>query len=335
MKKNRYFLLFAAGLLVCQVKAQDIHFSQYFNAPLTVSPSNTGNYDGDWRVMGIYRSQWKRIDKPFVTNSIGADKNFYVFNQRISGGILIINDKSAGTLNVQKILVSGAYHKELDIHNFHGGLQLGRVSKSIRPSEETYPNQFNRATGLFDPELPSGETQLQESLSYFDINIGGGYHIKLDKFTPFISLALFHVNTPKESFINDNKLKSRKAINIGAMYDVNQNFSVEPGFLLMTTAKANEFLLGSNLHYKLDPNPVSFTSVYAGIHYRDGINRISDAYFLTAGVKYKSYTVGISYDRNISDLSIATDHRGAFEISFIYQALKTRLQKIEIPCDRY
>jgi hypothetical protein len=40
-------------------KGQDIHFSQYYASPLSLNPANTGNYDGDWRLMNSYRQQWK------------------------------------------------------------------------------------------------------------------------------------------------------------------------------------------------------------------------------------------------------------------------------------
>ncbi len=318
------------------LKAQDIHFSQFFNAPLTVSPSNTGNFDGDWRFTSNYRSQWKRIDTPFLTQSFGFEKQIHLYNERLSGGLLIINDKSAGTLNVMKAMISGAYHKRISIHNFHAGIQAGYITKRISPLEETFPNQFNWNSGQFDPSLPNNEIQLQDKLSYFDLNIGAGYHIKLKKFVPHVNLALFHFNKPKESFFdNGNKLKSRKVINGGVTYEINEIYAIDPGFLLMTTLNANSFLLGSNIIYKLESTAVSVTSIYAGLFYRDGIKRNMDAYFITAGLNYKNYSVGVSYDRNVSSLHTATDYRGAFEISFIYKAINTRLKKVEIPCDRY
>ena len=39
-------------------KAQDIHFSQWMFSPLNLNPGETGAYEGDYRVVGNYRSQW-------------------------------------------------------------------------------------------------------------------------------------------------------------------------------------------------------------------------------------------------------------------------------------
>lgn len=319
------------------VEAQDVHFSQFFNAPLTVSPSNTGNFDGDWRVMGNYRQQWKRIDQtPYLTQSIAFDKQFYHYTEQFSYGAIIINDKSAGSLKVLKAMLSAGYHKRLNKHFFHGGIQAGYVSKSWLPEQESYPNQFNWETGEFDPTLPSYESGFSGRLGYLDLNVGGGYNIKLKKVNPFISIAFYHVNYPKETFYsNVERLKLRQVYNIGAKIELKKNWFVEPQFLVMNTNSANEMLMGTNVLYKLQPNSPKAAEAYAGIFYRDGFNRNNDAYFLTVGLKFKNYLLGISYDRNISDLYIATNYKGAFELSFIYTSLKTRLSKTEIPCDRF
>ena len=59
-----------AGLLqFTAATAQDLHFSQFFNAPLTVNPANTGFIpDADYRLGAHYRNQWSSIlAKPYKT----------------------------------------------------------------------------------------------------------------------------------------------------------------------------------------------------------------------------------------------------------------------------
>ena len=79
------------GLLLSVMinQAQDIHFSMYNLSPLTMNPANTGNYKGDWRIMGNYRSQWKEISKAYNTFSVGGDMNFYPSNQNVAAGIFL------------------------------------------------------------------------------------------------------------------------------------------------------------------------------------------------------------------------------------------------------
>jgi hypothetical protein len=40
---------------------QDIHFSQFFQAPLLRNPSLAGIYTGDIRVQTVYRDQWNSV----------------------------------------------------------------------------------------------------------------------------------------------------------------------------------------------------------------------------------------------------------------------------------
>ena len=41
---------------------QDLHFSQFYNSPLTTNPANTGFIpDADYRIGVNYRNQWSSI----------------------------------------------------------------------------------------------------------------------------------------------------------------------------------------------------------------------------------------------------------------------------------
>ena len=69
--------------------------------------------------------------------------------------------------------------------------------------------------------------------------------------------------------------------------------------------------------------------------WRKGVKRISDAAIVNVGVKYSNYTIGFSYDINVSPLKTATSSKGAYEIALIYTGKNTRISKKQIPCDRY
>ena len=62
-------------LLGNQGKTQDLHFSQFFNSPLTTNPANTGFIpDGDFRLGINYRDQWSSIMAvPYKTMSAFGD----------------------------------------------------------------------------------------------------------------------------------------------------------------------------------------------------------------------------------------------------------------------
>src|SRR5689334_3645512 len=75
MKKIKIVaLIFGCGLWLGS-SAQDLHFSQFFNSPLTTNPANTGFIpDGDYRLGINYRNQWSAImTVPYKTMSAFGD----------------------------------------------------------------------------------------------------------------------------------------------------------------------------------------------------------------------------------------------------------------------
>ncbi len=62
-------LLFALAPL----RAQDLHFSQFYHLPLQSNPAATGIFKGDWRVAGIYRNQWASVPVDYRTFALAFD----------------------------------------------------------------------------------------------------------------------------------------------------------------------------------------------------------------------------------------------------------------------
>lgn len=332
--KKHILLLVLLGSGLC-IYAQDIHFTQYYFSPLSLNPANTGNYTGDYRGMVNYRTQWREINKAYKTISLGGDMSFYPMNQKVSAGLFIINDKSGGNLVVNKIYASGAFHKKLAGFNLSLGLQPGVVMKSINFNEHTFPNQHNWNSGYFDSSLPNSETNAQPKTNYFDFNTGLIASKRIGKIEVEAGFAFFHLTKPKESLLKgSNKLPVRQAYHLGLKLYVTDKITIKPHTLIASTTKASEWVSGVNVDYQLSKTPFFTNSVFAGLLFRDGFKTQADAYSFTCGAHYKNYTVGISYDVNISKLKTTTNSKGAFEIALIYTGKNTRLIKKEIPCDR-
>lgn len=329
-------VLFGLLCLTLVIQAQDIHFSMYNLSPLSMNPANTGNYKGDWRIMGNYRSQWREISKAYNTYSIGGDMNFYPYNQNVAGGIYFISDKSGGNLNVNKIFISGAIHKKIAGFKLSVGLQPGVVIKSIDINSYTFPNQLNWNTGNFDNSLVNNEPYEKQRTVYFDLNGGFCVSKRFKKFEPEIGGSYFHITNPNESFYKDqNKLPIRQ-IYVGSLRCfVNEKFAVVPNTVANVTTKANDWIFGMNVEYTLSKNSFFENKVFGGFMWRKGVKRISDAAIINLGVKYSNYTIGFSYDINVSPLKTATSSKGAYEIALIYTGKNTRISKKQIPCDRY
>jgi type IX secretion system PorP/SprF family membrane protein len=318
------------------IRAQDVHFSQYYFSPLSINPANTGNYKGDFRFFGNYRTQWRDIAKAYNTYSAGGDFNFFPSNLNFSGGLIFISDKSGGNLNVNKILPSFAFHNKVAGFNMSYGIQAGYVMKSIDFYSHSFPNQLNWGTGKFDNTLNNFESNVVQRSNFVDINAGIVISRRFGKFEPELGYSAFHLNQPKESFLGfDNRLPIRQAYTAGLDYYVNPNIILKGYSMYGYTSKVSDWVSGVNVEYVLSRGTFFSNSVFAGVMWRDGFKRNADAGIATVGLNYSHYTIGFSYDITFSGLKTAVDYKGAFEIALIYRARNSRLSNKAIPCERY
>ncbi|OFX57920.1 MAG: hypothetical protein A2046_07330, partial [Bacteroidetes bacterium GWA2_30_7] len=245
MNYTHKIILFSLfSIFTRSISAQDIHFSQFLNSPLTLNPAKTGDYQGNWRFMNNYRRQWGSFTKPsspFRTISVGIDKPFDVKKSSIGLGLIVINDQSSDAqLTVNKFYGSIAYHKKIKKNYLRIGLQGGYVIKNYSSSKLTFPNQFDNTKGNFNSGIASGENSLSEGISYPDINAGAIWNLQKPRFMPEIGISMFHINQPSESFAGKtNKLPMRQVIHGSGKYLLSKRIFIQPSFLIMNHAKAS------------------------------------------------------------------------------------------------
>ena len=287
--------------------------------------------------MNTFRSQWRKFDPGYVSNSLGYDQQFYLLNEKFSGGLNIVYDKSGiNAFQIAKANLSVAWHRVVNRHVFHIGVQGGYVFKSYDVSKLTFPDQFNLTTGYFDPQLSTADGDLNENTSYPDFNVGIGWHRKFGKHTPKLGFAMFHVNRPTETFYGtDNKVPARYVGTISDKWELTERLSVTPQFLFMEQVKANDFMAGALFTRKSKDTESKISAISYGAFLRNSFNSQADAVALVTGFRYDLFDFGFSYDINISEAHTVTKYQGAFEISIIYTALNSRAVKVKIPCERY
>src|SRR5438093_12760804 len=106
-------------MLMLFAHAQDLHFSQFFNSPLSTNPANTGFIpDGDYRLGVNFRNQWSSImTLPYKTTSAFGDMQLMKDRDRngwIGIGALMLRDVAgSGNLTSTKLYGSVAYHQML------------------------------------------------------------------------------------------------------------------------------------------------------------------------------------------------------------------------------
>lgn len=338
-KYKRKLLSIILTLFCGYLVAQDIHFTQYYASPLSLNPANTGFYEGDCRISGMYRTQWKAVGgEPYNTISLAFDKPYYIYSEKLNYGLIFINDNSGVVgLHVNKIFLSLSYSKIISGHELQIGIQPGYVNKSTKMDEYSFDEQFT----LGGDEVFGGDFTGEggsNSLSYFDLNAGILWSKQLTaKLKPSAGFSLFHITTPYESFdkikTDASKLSIRWIFHASAIWKLGKKLRAVPNLLYMSQKGATDFLIGGNV--EIDIQPKTIKTVYVGTLFRYGWGKNYDASAWIAGVKFGQFDFGASYDINISSLSEATNNRGALEFSLTYICKSTKPQTIKIPCDRY
>lgn len=307
-------------LLAVQLRAQDLHFSQFFNSPLTTNPANTGFIpNADYRLGASYRNQWSSIMAvPYKTATAFADAQ--VFRDKLENGWLglggvILNDKAgSGSLQSTKVYGSVAYHQMLGLSSLlSAGFNLGWANKRIDPTALKFPDQFDGH--FFDNNLPTEVVLTNTSVSYFDMQVGMNYaYFPTEDVYINAGYSIHHVNKPKESFFDkkdiDAAIPMRHIAFVNALLKVNPDVIINPNIYFTTQAKAIDFMGGLNANYNLANQGEK--QLIAGLYYR-----YQDAIIPMVGLEINNIRFTFSYDITLSSLRNYNNYRGASEFNLI------------------
>lgn len=310
-----FFMMIAAAVYT---KAQDLHFSQYFNAPLLTNPANTGfEPDADWRAGINYRNQWAGVlNNPYKTMSAWGDAQ--LFNGRFENGwagagLTLLNDVAgSGDLTSTSVYGSFAYHQMLGYNSLlSGGFGVGAVNKRIDITKLTFNDQWNGK--FFDITIPTNEVFDATSVWYLDLNAGLNYAIFPSE-NAYINagVSVDHINMPSESFFNkgtiDSKVPMRFNTFINGSFKLNDQWIVNPNAYFSVMSKSTEIVGGLNAHYNLSGDGT--TELIGGLYYR-----VNDAIIPMIGVVVSGISATVSYDATSSSLGTYNQTLGAYEIS--------------------
>lgn len=324
--ENKYIKLIKLTCLLLtgmQLSAQDLHFSQFFNSPLTTNPANTGFLpDADYRIGGNYRNQWSSImTVPYKTSSLFADAQ--VFRDKLEtgwlgiGGVILNDVAGSGSLRSTKVYGSIAYHQQLGLSSLvSAGFNVGWANKRIDASKLKFPDQFD---GKFFDNPVTAVVLTNTSVSYMDVQAGMNYaYFPQENVYINAGYSVHHVNRPKETFFNDNTNQGRIPMRhigfINAQLKVNERVIINPNIYFTTQAKSTELMLGMNGNYNL--SEYGEKQLIGGLYYRLG-----DAIAPMVGVEVNNLRITYSYDATLSSLNKFNNYRGASEISIIKKGL--------------
>ena len=325
-------LLIALVIIAAQgtLSAQDIHFSQFFSAPLFLNPALTGVYGGNHRGIINYKDQWRSVASPYKTFAGSYDTRFmYTSNDQFGLGASFFSD-GAGDLKMgtNQFNILASYQKQLTPDmGFSFGIRggVGQTSLKGGPELQQWGNQYDGTA--FNPTLPSGEVNTIDNFMFGDLSTGAlwqyGYNENYitanDQFNVQLGVALDHINRPRQSFYADNAQRLYSKLTFHGFSEIgisNTNLAIVPQFVYLHQGTASELDLGSMFKFKLQEaskHTMWIKAAYASV---GGFYRAKDAFVLAGSIEVSGYNFGISYDINTSNLKEASKGKGGLEFSF-------------------
>ena len=307
-------------LTVFSVNAQDIQFSQYYQAPLFLNPGYTG-ITPQQRFVLNHRTQWPNLPQAYSTYAASYD--IFVEELRSGFGFLLTADKM-GTAGWQTNTFNVLYSFKVRLTDklvFSPGLVFGYGTHGIDVTKLRLGDglEYERDGDYFSTD--DAQRRLGKQ-NYFDFGTGFLLYSRV----LWVGAAFHHLNKPNLSLLGDvSRLPVKTSIHGGARISLSGSGSrgssvrmsyLTPSFIYRIQGK-NFSQLDAGVNYHIDP-------VSVGVWYRgkpfeksptNGIYQ--DALVLSLGMYFKKFTVGYSYDFTVSELGTATG--GAHELSVVLE----------------
>jgi type IX secretion system PorP/SprF family membrane protein len=319
----RFLLLI--GLISSSVfmRAQDRHFSQFYNNRVYHNPAAASLQETDYRIGINYRKQWSWLENSFRNQSFSGEAGFAPDKQhfnRLGTGLIILQDQ-AGNSQLKRFEARGnvAWHQPVTSKDvFSSGIGFGYIQRSIAWDGLKWDAQYNGAG--YDPSLDNKENLNSNAVSHIDFSLGLYWTHRARNSEWNCGISSYHYRQD-QSLIEESSSPLQLRHNLLGSYTKRTSYFDYVGDVkVMRQAGAMEIEVGGRVHYKLgmDSRYTNFrtsSTAFFGAYYR-----YSDAISTLIGFEYeRMVSLFISYDVTLSNLSEAGGRGGAIEFTLLYK----------------
>lgn len=296
---------------------QDIHVSQFQNAPQLLNPALAGSFEGGQRFGASYRNQWVSVPVPYESLSAAYDQKLFLpwlgANWLGLGGGLLYDQAGDGGLSWMQLSLAGAFHLELsEAHSLSAGLQLRAGQRALEPGQFQFGDQF--ADNAFDPNYPTAEAFAKTSAGFFSLGAGVNWaFLPGDSRTrAWAGISVAHLNRPSITFLNDGKVPLPMLLNAHflGIAQFSPQMDAVLNLLLQRQGPYQENLANFGIRYHLSEEKGKELALQLGGGYR-----FDDAAIAYIDVFFRNWHAGFSYDFNTSPFQAATNKNGGPELS--------------------
>jgi type IX secretion system PorP/SprF family membrane protein len=316
----------AVILTISNVKAQDLHYSQFYNAHVNINPGLTSIFNGDVRLAANYKNQWPSIPVPYNTVTGAYDMKIYrkkSFTDFFGAGLVFNYDQAGDAkLSLATLGLNGSYTKPVSKSSFLTfGAQLAFSRRAFSLDDLQFDEQWDGVQFVSSRAV----TEAFDRTAVFipDLSIGGNYRWQKSARTKAdIGIGAFHINRPRNPFYSDDrsvKLPVRFTINALTSFQVSNSVDILAHGLAQFQSPFREVIIGAGpkLHLSQKPGKRHAIGLY-------GMYRFGDAIAPAFHLYLNELQLGISYDINTSPFKVATGGKGGPEFSITYIITKVK-----------
>ncbi len=334
--------LLLTGIFTTQVScAQDYTFSQFYEQPLLRNPALAGLFTGDLRVSMSYRDQWGSVTVPFRTTSLSIEHKIPVGS---SHDLITVASQmsvdAAGDIRLKRtqILPAISFHKSLsEEHDTYltAAFMGGPVSSQFDATQLKMGDQFRN--GSYDASNPSSQPITNTGYSYWEMSAGLSFSSSFkDKTNFYIAAGMTHINNPVIKSVTGNVdgfLLPKISLNVGINAPSGERGHIMAFSDLFIQNGSKQLLTG--VLYGI--NIIEYDNSDPDIFYIGSFMRWGDALIPVVKMGFNHFSVGVSYDINISKLHVVSNWRGGLELSIVYRDfLKIRNSTLDkLRCTRF
>ena len=336
--KFKHLLIYFLLIFGVSLNAQDIHFSQFYLSPMNLNPAMTGVMNCNIRLVGNYRNQWASVLKSnaYSTYSASYDQKIAVGRYDYFGVGATFWGDVAGEANFATTTakLSGSYAKRMgggrnEAHYLVFGAEAGVAQRSLDFIKLRWGTQHDGAGG-YDPDANSLEDNLgDENFLFADMAAGLLWFSVFDENNNlFIGGAYHHLNRADQSFYNNTveDLYSRFTIHAGGEFEVAPRLGLVPGVIVMKQGPSFQVNSGTSFKFILGSGKGRFSTqqafhvgTWVRVSNKVDTGVLTDAVILSTRFDYNQFSLGFSYDLNVSALQPASSNNGAFEFALVYK----------------
>lgn len=348
---TRTIILLCCTTFYSLTQAQDSHFSQFYHVAHQINPALIGVYNGNFRAAVTYRDQWATVlgGSPYRT----AVATFDVLKPILKGdyiglGATVLHDEvHISNFSQDRAHVGFSYMKKLGAGRRRSGGQYliagGQVGLGRNGFERPnlwFTEQYDERSGSIDRLLPSGENfNNLQTPTFLDANAGAlWYNVFNENQNIYFGGAIHHLTSPNVSFIDDGTavLDRKFVVQLGGEFPISKNdeLTLLPSVVAQKQGQATNILAGGNFRYTHREWREVALRIGGWGHVVNKLESgfLMNAFIVSTTLETERLNIGLSYDLNTSNLSLATNARGAFEIAVVYtQPSKGRKWRVDCP----